>query len=256
MTETVQTPENGQNPQEDQDQNTGAAAPVGGVDLGELMEAALRKAVQAQINAEAKEMAAGVVAELLTDAVRAEMRAAALVEAEDALNPALADTETPAGEVAEEEAAGEAEEEAAAPEPKYATVEEFVEQWVVPTYRREVTTDQREWKWCPRWHAHGEVYARFKAVHRAFEAMRLDETVEVSLWWLTHLDPHMAVILSPDGPFKLCNSTRHSDELGPLPTTEAAAGTATDGFVPSAFGLWVPAGPPARPREVTREYPG
>ncbi|WP_306358967.1 MULTISPECIES: DUF4913 domain-containing protein [unclassified Nocardia] len=240
------------------------------MELGELLEGAVAKAVSAQIAAQAKEIAEGVVAAMLTPEVIAGMRETAIAEAELALNP------TPAPEPAESEPEPEGEtaaqaEETEEEEPRqlrYATLPEFVEGYVAALYRREVSVrgSEKTLRWCPRWWEHGEVVARFRAMWTAFEALRLGEGVEQSLWWLVHFDPHMDRIFDTAGPFKYCSvADGHNAKLPALPTTPAPAGIFEDGHYDDAHltggsGIVVPATSPGavhrRPVDGPWEFPG
>lgn len=231
-----------------------AAARVQPLELGALLEEAIGRAVNAQINAEAKDVAAGVVADMLTPEVLEEMRQTAIRDAEAALAPALEPEQD------EDQDSDEAEEEQEPPKPKYATVETFVEKYVAPLYRREVSArgSERSLRWCPRWWDHGEVYARMEALHGAFEFLRLGATVEQSNWFLMHLDPMMDRILDPEGPFKYCSVIKgHSTELAALPTVTAPQrredGTYEDTHAHS--GLYIPPAAPRRRRVVIDDDP-
>ncbi|MBF6138279.1 DUF4913 domain-containing protein [Nocardia otitidiscaviarum] len=242
------------------------------MELGELLEGAVAKAVSAQINAQAKEIAEGVVAAMLTPEVIAGMRETAIAEAELALNPAPATDTAPesgtADAPADDEAGDDAEE--AEEEPRqlrYATLPEFVEDYVANLYRREVSMrgSEKKLRWCPRWWDHGEVVARFRAMWTAFEALRLGEGVEQSLWWLVHFDPHMDRIFDTDGPFKYCSvADGHNAKLPALPTMPVPAGLFEDGHYDDAHvtraGIFVPATSPGavhrRPVDGPWEFPG
>ncbi|NEW30731.1 DUF4913 domain-containing protein, partial [Nocardia cyriacigeorgica] len=114
------------------------------------------------------------------------LQARAEQEAAEALAP-------PAEEEPEEE-----------PQTRFENVEEFVDEYVVQLYMREVSAQRSEdtYRWCPRWWDHPEVLARFEALWCAFEHLRNGGTTEQSEFWLYHFDPHMAQILSTQGPFK------------------------------------------------------
>ncbi|MFI5783766.1 DUF4913 domain-containing protein [Nocardia sp. NPDC051570] len=226
---------------------------VSQTDLGELLTGAIRKAVGSRIDAAAKDIADGVVAQMLTDEVRAAMTETAIHETELALNPApVPDLEDDTTEAAAEEEPQR--------EPKYADVVEFVESYVIQMYRREVTArgSQRQLRWCPRWHAHGEVWARMEAMHQAFEHLRLGATTEPNEWWLVHFDPQMRAILDPEGPFMYCSVAEgHHAKLPPLPVVPAAAQLVQrdgDYHDAHASGLIVPSAP-ARRRKIA-EFPG
>ncbi|MFE3060381.1 DUF4913 domain-containing protein [Nocardia sp. NPDC059239] len=238
-----------------------AAQVIPAEDLGELLEGAIRKAVTGQIGAKAKEIAEGVVADMLTPEVVAGMRQTAIYEAELALNPPVVEPEPEP----EPEPVAENEEEEQQPEPpqkEYRSVKAFVENYVAQIYRREVSKpgSEKTLRWCPEWWRHGEATGRFKAMWRAFEALRQGETVEPSKWWLDHFDQHMDRLFDLQGPFKYCSvADGHSDKLVKLPCTPAPESvfgehadepTATDNpfeYI-TAAGFYVPEPRPVRSR--------
>ncbi|MFE2961975.1 DUF4913 domain-containing protein [Nocardia tengchongensis] len=205
---------------ENSDQAAAAAQVVPDMDLGKLAEDAVRRAVVAQFNAQAKEIAEGVVAKMLTPEVIAGMRQTAIDEAQLALNPAPEPEPEP-----EPEPAQEAEEEAAEPprQKKYPTLKAFVEDYVVHIYRREVSVmgSEKTRRWCPCWWDHGEAISRLKDMWAAFEHLRLGETVEPASWWLVYFDPMMERLFDPEGPFKYCSPAGHTREMQALPVTPA-----------------------------------
>jgi hypothetical protein len=97
---------------------------------------------------------------------------------------------------------------ASTPAPYFENVCEFVEQWLLPTYRRSVRGHDRVW--CPRWWEHAEALSRLDALWRAWEVLRLDPGTGLSVWWRDHCDHHMTVLLDANGPFKGCEDG-HSD---------------------------------------------
>ncbi|MEU2258544.1 DUF4913 domain-containing protein [Nocardia xishanensis] len=210
MTDTINTTE------------SAAAQVIAGIELGELLNTAIRKAVIAEFAAEAKSTAVEVVGAFLTPDVRAQMTETAAHEAELALNPPVVATEP--DEPVDDEPEDEGEEET--PQHKYPTVQAFVEGWVSQVYRREVSERNVETKrrWCPQWWRHGEAKARLEALWHAFEDLRQGESVEQSLFWLVHLDPHMTRLLDPEGPFKYCSPNEgHHPDLAALPVVPAPA---------------------------------
>jgi hypothetical protein len=236
---------------------TGPAASqvIAGIELGELLDSAVRKAVAAEFATTAKSIAAEVVGAFLTDEVRAQMTETAAHEAELALNPPVVIPE-PADEP-EPEPEEEEEEEEATPL-RYPTVQAFVEQWVSEIYRREVSERNVEnrRRWCPQWWKHGEAKARLEACWHAFEDLRHGETVEQSLFWLIHMDPHMVRLFDPDGPFKYCSpNDGHHSHLAALPVVPAPAGYSSSDVVSETehpSGLVIPTGPPSRGVVVAR----
>ncbi|WP_051030219.1 DUF4913 domain-containing protein [Nocardia takedensis] len=235
---------------------TAAQAVVAQMDLGALLDSATRKAVTAQVNAAAKEIAEGVVADLLTPEVVAGVRETAVNQANAALSPTGAEPE-PAPEPA---AAADGEAEEPKRELRFKTLADFVERYVAQVWRREVSEFQSEkyFRWCPDWHEHGEVVARMEALWAAFEHLRLGETTEMSEFWLSHFGPHMAAILNPQGPFRHCSVEKgHSAELGPLPCKPISVAVNTEGhYTERPSGLFVPTdtGKPLR-RRVEMAWP-
>lgn len=106
-------------------------------------------------------------------------------------------------------------------EPVFGDVGSWVEQHLVLLVARQLGAGAT---WCARWWAHAEAISRLESLWRAWEVLRLDETLGMSLWWRDHADPHLAVLLSRDaGPFAACTPQRHVD-LPPLPSAAAPAG--------------------------------
>jgi hypothetical protein len=102
----------------------------------------------------------------------------------------------------------------------YPHVAAFVEDRLVHLYSRRLG---QRYTWCPEWFRHPEALSRLDALWRAWEHLRLDPTTGMSVWWRDHADPHMAVLLDPDGPFATCR-THHSEyPTPPLPTTKPPA---------------------------------
>ncbi|WP_405177157.1 DUF4913 domain-containing protein [Nocardia sp. NBC_01377] len=102
--------------------------------------------------------------------------------------------------------------------PKFATVNSFVEEYLVGIYQRQVT-DTSDTVWCDQWWRHGEAAARLTAVWRAWERWHRDERGGLSYWLVQHADRHMKQLFDPRGPFKYCSVRNgHRGVLGPLPT--------------------------------------
>lgn len=256
MTTTEPTTEiSTENPAEEAVAAAVASKVVPQLDLPELLETALLKAVNTQIGAEAKKIADGVVADMLTDEVRAGMLETARHQTEVALNPVP--VEDPAPEPVEEPVAEPAEEEEQR-KLEYETVDEFVTQYVAVNYRREISGRAPTHRWCKKWFLHGEVKERMTALWVAFEHLRLGKTTEQSAFWLMHFDQHMDRILDPNGPFKHCSvRDGHSEELGELPTSPMPKDLAPSGYETHASGIIVPASSPSS-RSRTRavlEFP-
>jgi Domain of unknown function (DUF4913) len=104
----------------------------------------------------------------------------------------------------------------------FETVAEWVEQWLLPVYRRSVRGHERAW--CPQWWRHPEAVARLESLWRAWEHLRQDPALGLSIWFRDHAEHHMTILLDADGPFKGCDG-RHSDRpLEPLPSDPPPAG--------------------------------
>jgi len=105
----------------------------------------------------------------------------------------------------------------------YPTLERFVTEQLAPLYRRSLAGN--ETTWCPQWWRHAEAISRLEALWRAWEHLRLDAALGMSVWFRDHADPHMGVLLSAEGPFKGCGPEKgHSPRLDPLPVDPAPAG--------------------------------
>jgi hypothetical protein len=101
------------------------------------------------------------------------------------------------------------------PEPYYSGVQEFVESWLLPIYRRSIRGHTRTW--CPCWWQHREAVSRLDALWRAWEVLRLDAGTGLSVWWRDHADHHLTILLDADGPFKGCEDGHSDRPLEPLP---------------------------------------
>ncbi len=113
----------------------------------------------------------------------------------------------------------------ALPELCYPSLEAFVEQQLAPMWRRNLSANALTW--CPEWWRHAEAIARLEALWRAWEHLRLDPALGMSVWFRDHADPHMSVLLDADGPFKGCSPEEgkgHSPRLAALPCSSPPAG--------------------------------
>jgi len=110
------------------------------------------------------------------------------------------------------------------PEPVYGSLEDFLAGYLLAVYRRAVSGSATTW--CAQWWRHSEAWIRLDALWRSWEYLRLDPATGMSVWLRDHADPHMAVLLSADGPFKGCTPDQHATRaLKPLPATPVPEGT-------------------------------
>ncbi|MFI5782618.1 DUF4913 domain-containing protein [Nocardia sp. NPDC051570] len=112
----------------------------------------------------------------------------------------------------------------AAPEWRYRSLGQFLQRYLAPTYRRQVT-DRSDTVWCPQPWLHKEAAERLAAIWRAYEhGLRSPNPKAENDWWLTCADPTLRALMKPDGPFQYCSVRKgHSDMLVPLPMQFAAA---------------------------------
>ncbi|MBG6181852.1 DUF4913 domain-containing protein [Arthrobacter sp. CAN_A1] len=105
----------------------------------------------------------------------------------------------------------------------YSNPLEFFVSILSPSYVREVNGGS-EFVWCPQWYKHVEALSRVETVWRSWEHLRLEGALGLSTWWLNHADPHMRVLMAPNGPFKKCiydgHAPRDRAELLRLPHTD------------------------------------
>jgi hypothetical protein len=100
------------------------------------------------------------------------------------------------------------------PETFYGSADEFVREFLIVTYRREVSP-KGDYRWDPRWWMHPEAVARLDALWRTWEHFRNDGATGMSVWWRDHADHHMGVLLSSAGPFSKTSGTTEPGD--PLP---------------------------------------
>jgi Domain of unknown function (DUF4913) len=112
----------------------------------------------------------------------------------------------------------------ARPEPVYGSLEQFLAEYLLPVYRRAVSGTSTTW--CAQWWRHSEAWIRLDGLWRSWEYLRLDAATGMSVWLRDHADPHMAVLLSADGPFKGCTPDQHATRpLKALPLAPVPEGT-------------------------------
>ena len=116
----------------------------------------------------------------------------------------------------------------------YPTLPSWVEDWLLPLYRRSLNGHHRVW--CPEWWRHNEAVARLDALWRAWEHLRLDPATGLSVWFRDHADHHMSILLDADGPLKGCDGHHSQRPLDPLPHNPPPQGIfePDDELMPSA----------------------
>lgn len=109
----------------------------------------------------------------------------------------------------------------------YSNVDEFVREFVCPTFRRNVGVEGRaEFRWRAAWWESAEAIIRLEAMWRAWEHLRLDAATGASVWLRDHADPHLAVLMSPTGPW--ADSQDTASPADPLPYEAPPAGLFRD----------------------------
>jgi len=108
---------------------------------------------------------------------------------------------------------GEADEGEEKEPPRFATVELFVEQFVLPNWTHMYVDDRV--RWCRKWWAHAEALSRLEALWEAFEVMRLQPAPSFSTWLRDHFDAHMRVLTDPEGVFWDCDADRDEHTAHP-----------------------------------------
>lgn len=108
------------------------------------------------------------------------------------------------------------------PEPLYANVETWVQEWFAPMFGRRLGATH----WCLVWWKHTEAVFRLEALWRSWENLRLDGTMGMAIWIRDHLDSGRRELLGPDGPFQACDTEGANAHNPPpaLPTTPTPPG--------------------------------
>ncbi|MGV8885501.1 MAG: DUF4913 domain-containing protein [Microbacteriaceae bacterium] len=114
---------------------------------------------------------------------------------------------------------------AAVPQLLFGSVDEFVRNKPRYTYTRRVGT-QGTSRWDANWWKNPEAISRLDALWRAWEALRLDGTFGMSIWWRDHADHHTRILMSPDGSFAASRIQNADGE--PLPYNSPPVGMFVD----------------------------
>lgn len=94
----------------------------------------------------------------------------------------------------------------------------WVDTHIAPLVRRTTTTGEGGGiRWCRSWWRHYDAVERFTALFLVFSELSEQDTESwLSAYLRDHLDPHLATLTSPFGPFHGCTPTKHSEIVGPL----------------------------------------
>lgn len=100
------------------------------------------------------------------------------------------------------------------------TLTEFVEEMIIGVFMRP-TGERKQFHWAADWWRHPEAVLRLDALWRSWEHLRLDPATGMSVWLRDHADYHLAILMSPDGPFgKSEDSSQHNQPLPHEPPPE------------------------------------
>lgn len=121
------------------------------------------------------------------------------------------------------------------PPPQLAVLHAWVEEHIAPLVRRTTTTGEGGGvRWCRRWWEHLDAVDRFQALFLAFGELSGEESATwLSVYLRDHLDPHMATLTSPFGPFYACHPTHHSDTAEKLGQDQLPGQAPTSSPVPA-----------------------
>lgn len=111
------------------------------------------------------------------------------------------------------------------PQTYYCSVDEFVREKLVTSYRRLVGPPGAA-PVAADWWNYPEAVSWLDALWRAWEHLRLDRVTGAFVWWRDHADHHMRMLLDPQGPFSVSKDT--SDPGEPLLYTAPSAGLFPD----------------------------
>jgi hypothetical protein len=191
------------------------------IDLGNAPEATAGDLIDAQI---ADAFDPLVLAKIVRDETQREIRKQISKVAVQAVRSALTPERLEqirqiaeaAAQTALEEGSAAEDEDDDTPSLYYPSLDAWVREWLVPLYRRKVGEEGRaDRRWAAEWFRSDEAVARLDALWRAWEFLRLDARTGMSVWFRDHADHHMAVLMSPGGPWGTSKDIATS--LDPLP---------------------------------------
>jgi hypothetical protein len=116
-------------------------------------------------------------------------------------------------------------------EPQYGTVEEWVRDYLLPTFSRptgELGASGR-WRWCEQWWRHDEAVTILTALWYGWEHAAIQVTGMLD--WLPRLYYLLPILCGDDGPFRLC-----APAAGDLPARHDMPPIAD--FTPAPAGWW------------------
>jgi hypothetical protein len=100
----------------------------------------------------------------------------------------------------------------------------WVEDLLLPVYGREISTNR---PWCDRWQDHPEAVVRLHGLWLAFQQLTDSEAglAGPATWHRDHLDPTLAQLRDPGGPFAACttNAARPNHRLLATPGAPSVA---------------------------------
>lgn len=195
-------------------------ATVGGlpIDVAGLAQGVLDDLIASEVRAQVRKVVAPLVAEAVAHALTPERL--------DELRERAA-AATLAELVPDEDAVGvqEPEQENAPPPLYYGSVDEFVRDFLVPVFSRQVG-DRAARRWSAEWWRNPEAIVRLEALWRSWEHLRLDPATGMSVWLRDHADHHLGVLWDTEGPF--AKSTDQARPGDPLPYTAPPEGLFPD----------------------------
>lgn len=94
----------------------------------------------------------------------------------------------------------------------------WVAEHITPLVRRVTATGEGGGvRWCRQWWLHHDAIERFTALFLVFDELSKEDSISwLSAYLRDHLDPHLATLTSPYGPFYACSPQRHTDTASPL----------------------------------------
>lgn len=193
-------------------------ATVGGlpVDVAGLAQGLLDAMIQSEVRAQVRKAVSPLVAEAVAHALTPERLDELRERATEATKAEL---------IPVEDADAEAEPVDAPPPLYYGSVDEFVRDFLVPVFSRQVG-DRASRRWAAEWWRNPEAIVRLEALWRSWEHLRLDPATGMSVWLRDHADHHLGILWDPDGPFAKSTASARPGE--PLPYSPPPEGLFPD----------------------------